>query len=76
MKMRKCFVLRQVEVDMAQVKKGDIFRLTPQDGSEDKFLDPKEWELAVSDAKPCEPEGNYVVEAEPVVVTRMVKFNY
>ena len=60
LKLRKCYVLREIEVSgLADVKKGDIFRMSkcsPRDPvSED------EWCIADQDAAPHKPRGNSVV---------------
>ena len=64
-KWRTCQVLENntwVNKDLGEVKKGDKFRLFESSGIPvaDKHLK-TEW-FALTDAVPCEPEGNFSVE--------------
>jgi hypothetical protein len=63
---RRCFVLREVEIDVAQVRKADIFRLEPADDDDDV---PTRWNVATADAAPFGRAGDFSVECEPVQVT-------
>ena len=72
LKLRPCFVLKEVKVSMKDLKKGDIFRLGPA-SSEDVFAnEPTEYCLVLTDAVPTPPDGNYVVGCEALAFTRTV----
>ena len=60
---RKCFVLRQVEVPMVDLRVGDLFRLEG-----DALADPSQWSAVTSDAKSIEPDGNCIVNCVAVKV--------
>lgn len=64
MEFRKCYVLREQEVDMGKLKKGDVFRMGK--AIEKDTVNTEQWSLAKQDAKSCEPEGNSVVECNPI----------
>lgn len=64
--LRKCFVLREVQVEMKDLKKGDVFRLGK--AAPDDCVNEKEYSVASGDAYSEPPEGNIGVTAEPVVL--------
>ena len=65
-KFRKCFKLVEHECDMADLKKGDIFRLEATSG-EDPHINPNEYFFAVDGSKPHPPvEGNTCVDSKRV----------
>ena len=73
MKFRKCFVLREQEIDMSKLKKGDVFRMW--NTTEIGMGNTEQWSLAKEDAKPCEPEGNNSVMCNPIVFVEQLAQN-
>ncbi len=73
MKFRKCYVLREAEINMSELKKGDVFRLGK--AADTDCVNPEEWQLAGADAKPCEPEGNAGVECSPLAFVKQPSKN-
>jgi hypothetical protein len=61
---RKCFVLQEIEVNLGDVKAGDIFRMGK--ASEDDCVNESEWWIALKKAVPCRPRGNYTVEGQQI----------
>ena len=74
MKFRKCYVLREIEIPMADLKIGDIFRL--EKASEIDCVNPKEWSIVKRNAESCEPEGNTQVKAAPITFTEQIVPNF
>lgn len=70
MKFRKCYVLREIEIPMGDLKKGDIFRL--EKASETDCVNTKEWSIAEQGANPCEPDGNVGIEASPISFIKQI----
>lgn len=65
--MRKCFVLREVEVPMEELKKGDVFRLEPATPDDAVNVGHHEYSLAKNNASKLEnEEWNCVVEASNI----------
>jgi len=73
-KFRKCYVLREVQVDMDSLKKGDVFRLDK--ASPTDVVNEVQWSVANEDAKMCEPKGNTIVQATLIafVAQSIIKF--
>lgn len=73
-KFRKCYVLREVQIDMDSLKKGDMFRLDK--ASPTDVVNDVQWSLANEDAKMCEPNGNAIVQATLIafVAQSIIKF--
>jgi len=62
-KNRKFFKLEDVEATLESVKQGDIFRYEGE----------KTYWIAESDAVPCDPPGNFTVNASRVAVVRTLE---
>ena len=66
MKLRKCFVLREVEVSLIDIKADDIYRLEKA-GPEDP-VSSNQWMIAESNAVACDPPGNVAVKSQNVAL--------
>lgn len=65
-KRREVRVLREIKIDMEDIKKGDIFRSLPADET-DVQANPESWWMASKDAEKVSPEKGYaVVNCEPM----------
>jgi len=78
LKLRKCFVLKEVEIDMDKLKKGDVFRLGK--ASQEDCVNEDQWSLAKTDSYPAKPDGNSGVDANHLefveVPTPRINFKY
>lgn len=72
-KYRKCFVLREVEIDMGKVVEGDIFRLGK--ATKTDCVNEEQWYVATTKAKACKPKGNYEVNSKPVAFIEQLTLN-
>lgn len=66
MKFRKCFVLREQEIDMASLQKGDIYRLGK--ASKADTVNDKQYNICEQNAFPIDPPGNCSVVSKVVVL--------
>lgn len=72
MPLRRCFVLREVEIPMRDLAPGDVYRLgkaTPDDVN----CDESEYAAVTEKAKPCPPEGNTIVSCVVLGFTAVEK---
>lgn len=64
MTLRRFYVLREVEVPLSEIRKGDVFRMDPADLDDAKNVSPEIFFKAMEDVvpDPKRPDG-FVVEA-------------
>ena len=74
--LRKCFVLKEVEMTMPELKKGDVFRVDPIDGTDVINIRGK-WKIALTDAKSRSPAGNCSLQIGHVklILDKDLEFN-
>lgn len=63
--IKRCVILKQVEVDFREIRRGDIFRVESTDGGNNATV--SEWAMAMQDSQedPKHP-GQYLVPADRV----------
>lgn len=72
-KFRKCHVLREQEIDLGSLVKGDIYRLGK--ASETDHINEKQYNVCRGDAFPIDPPGNASVMSKPVVLVSCLEIN-
>ena len=65
--VRRVFVLREQEVLIEQIRKGDVFKIT--EGR--RVITGKHYQLSMSKAKPGKPVGNYTVQGISLPLRRV-----
>lgn len=70
---RKFFVLREVEVEAEELRKGDVFRIEPASVADHLFINPREFFIVREDPKKSPiaktaADANVSIQAAPVAI--------